>query len=448
MAWYNPFSWRQNVLYEQVQGTHTYTLGSPDYGKFVSCFRGPYSDANVLTMFKTLPEVFAPIDGIARRVTAGKFVIRRISTDEIVYTKTRLNQLMEKPNPFQRWSDFIYNLVVYKYSGNRYVYTKIPKTLSATYENISSCWALPPQYTDIKLKSYHPDIFDMTSTSDLIDYYEVDWNGRSIKLTPNFVSHDSPLRIDEVDNGNPLKGISPIICDEYPMSNLCAVYEARNVIYVKRGPLGTIVSKKGDTSGLIPLTKTEKEQLINDMQASYGLSHGKSPYAITALPVEFIQHGASIKDLMPLEETTANAYTIASTLQYPKELLPSEKQSTYENQKNAEVGLYQNVIMREAKEICNILTDQWRLTQSGLYMDVTFDHLEILQEDKKLEAETFNLRSTSVLSLYNSGFITKNAGLVMLGQEEVEGFDVYSFDDPNRQQPINNNSNAANAPEN
>ena len=46
------------------------------------------------------------------------------------------------------------------------------------------------------------------------------------------------------------------------MSNLIAVYEARNVIYVKRGGLGFIVSKKTDATGSIALTDDEKEQLL------------------------------------------------------------------------------------------------------------------------------------------------------------------------------------------
>jgi Phage portal protein len=449
MAWYNPFSWRQNVTYQNVQGKHTYTLNSPDYGRFISCFKGAYSDANVLMMFKLLPEVFAPIDGIAKRVCNGRFVVKRVSNDEIVYSKKNLNRLLENPNPLQKWNDFVYNAIVYKLCGNRYIYTNIPDTLSFDYNNISSVWALQPQYTDIHLKSIQPDIFNITSSSDLIDYYQVDYNGRPIKIDPRFVNHDSPLNIDVADNSNPLKGISPLVADEYPMANLCAVYEARNVIYVKRGPLGAMVSRKGDESGMIALKQGEKDQVIQDIQSAYGLSHGKSPLAIIGEPVDFLKYGADIKDLEPFQETMVSSYAIASTLSYPKELLPSEKQSTYENQKSAEIGLYQNVIIKEGKELASILTKAWGLLDQGLYIDVSYDHIEILQADKKLEADTFNTKSTAITNLYNQGFITKNQGLVMLGQEQVDGFGVYVFNDPNRQSQSQTNTNVTtNAPTN
>lgn len=451
MAWYNPFSWKRGVVYENIGGTHTYTLTTPEYGEFRSCFRGGNSDANVLTMFKTLPEVFAPINGIASRVCNGRFVVKRMSNDEIVYSKTELNKLLDSPNPFMRWGQFVYNAIVYKYSGNRYIYAKVPSTMSMSYKNISALWLLPPQYTQIHLKSQHPDFFDITTTSDLVEKYQVDWNGRNVFLDPRFVSHDTPIHIDACDTDSPLKGISPIVADEYPMSNLCAVYEARNVIYVKRGALGAIVSKKSDASGLISMTPSEKISVINDMQGSYGLSAGQSPFAITDVPVEWMGFGMSIKDLEPFTETKVCADAIAASLQYPPELLPSgEKQTAYANRHSAEKSLYQNVIINDGKEICNLINNLLNLREDGLYIDVSYDHIEVLQEDKKAAADTFKVKTESVIKLFDKGFITKNRGLVLLDEEEVSGFDVYSYNDPNKPKPIiqQNNPNEPGPSEN
>lgn len=433
MAWYNPFSWKQRVTYENLQGTHTYQLNNPDFGQFVSCFRSANSDANVLRMFKLLPELFAPMDGIASRVCNGRFVVKRMSNDEVVYSKTALNKILQQPNPMQKWNDFVYNSIIYKLAGNRYIYAKVPSSLSFDYTNLTGLWLLMPQYTQPIPKSTYPDIFDITSISDLVDRYEVDWNGRTIPISPKFVIHDSPLYVDYTDADNPLKGISPIVADEYPMSNLCAVYEARNVIYVKRGALGAVVSKKGDASGLIPLTPGEKTQAREDFQDTYGLSHGKSTVAITALPVEWMSYAMSIRELEPFRETEASAHAIASSLRYPVDLLPSNKGATFENQKRAEIGLYQNVIIQEGKDLCTQINALLQLEQQGLYLDVTYDHIEVLQEDKKAEADTFDTKTKSVTLLYDKGFITKNTGLVMLGQEENPDFNHYSFNDPNKQ---------------
>jgi phage portal protein BeeE len=434
MAWYNPFSWKSPVAYQEVQGKHIYTLNSPDYGKFVSCFRGGYSEENILRMFKMLPEVFAPLDGIASRVCNGVFTVRRKSNDEIVYSKNELNKLLSQPNPFQTWHQFLYTAIIYKYVGNRYIHAKVPSVYSdVSYKNITGLWLLPPQYTQIIPKNPQPALYDTTSKADMIERYEVSWNGRKIEVLPQYVSHSSPVAVDPTDTESPFKGISPLICDEYPMSNLIAVYEARNVIYVKRGGIGALVSKKGDESGLISLTKSEKEQVRADFNNTYGVTGGKDPLIITDVPLDYLQISMSIRDLEPFKETQTSANAIAASVKFPRELLPAETQPTFSNMQTAEKSVYQNVVIKEGNEICSELNELMKLDEAGLYLHVSFDHVEALQEDKKAAADVFNTKATSVVNLYDKGFITKNRGLVMLGEEEVDGFNVYSFNDPNKQ---------------
>ena len=85
------------------------------------------------------------------------------------------------------------------------------------------------------------------------------------------------------------------------MSNLIAVYEARNVIYVKRGGLGFIVSKKTDATGSIALTDDEKEQLLKQNFEKYGVRKGQVPYGISDADIDFVRTNLSIAELQPFE---------------------------------------------------------------------------------------------------------------------------------------------------
>lgn len=55
------------------------------------------------------------------------------------------------------------------------------------------------------------------------------------------------------------------------ISNLVAVYEARNVIYVKRGGIGFLVSLKRDETGSTAMEPKEKREIEDYLDKSYGL---------------------------------------------------------------------------------------------------------------------------------------------------------------------------------
>ena len=48
-------------------------------------------------------------------------------------------------------------------------------------------------------------------------------------------------------------GRSRLDSQKYTVSNIIAVYEARNAIYVKRGALGLIVNQKKDADGTVAM---------------------------------------------------------------------------------------------------------------------------------------------------------------------------------------------------
>ena len=76
------------------------------------------------------------------------------------------------------------------------------------------------------------------------------------------------------------------------------------------------------------------------------------------------------------------------------------------------------------------------IKELGLKIRVRFDHVEALQQDQKLNAETQKLITETYTTLYEKGHITKNQMLVELGLSEIPNGDYYISKEPNK--PVEN----------
>lgn len=445
MSWWNPSTWFNSAKYEYVAGNHTYTLTDPSTAAlFTSAFRGGYAAESYINAALAVPEFFAVQDAITSRIMNGKFYVRRKSDGkDITDLRPHLKRLLEQPNPLQKGDDFRYAMAFYKIvAGNRYTYKKTSRLLADDYTGVQTLWQLRPQVTNIKLKSPRPEIFSITSTSDLIDKYLTSEDGRQIQIDPEFVLHDSDLGFS-VD-GELIKCTAATRAMEYPISNLCAVYEARNVIYVKGGPRVAIVSKKADSLiGSVALTPSEKKEVLDDLHKGYGLQHGKSPIAITGTPVDSIKIGANIAELLPFEETRACMYAIAAVQGVPKSVLPGEKGVTFSNAKEEEKGLYINRVIPEAQEICDVYNKILGLENEAFEIAVSFEHMEVLQADRLKQAQASKTETDTALIRYRAGMITKNKCREEMGEDKVTGEDYYYIDDPQRIENEQQNNGAA-----
>ena len=170
-------------------------------------------------------------------------------------------------------------------------------------------------------------------------------------IDPSLVIHykDINMRL----NSSYLKGRSRLETQRYPIANLVAVYEARNVIYVKRGALGLLISKKYDADGSLPLTDKEKRNIRKEWNDNYGLTNDRSQMSIVDVPTEFVRINMSIQELMPFEETLADAIQIAGIYGIPSVLIPRKDMAKYDNQDIAEISVYSNIVIPEARKFCD-----------------------------------------------------------------------------------------------
>ena len=257
---------------------------------------------NFIEMFKTIPEVFWPIDYIAKRISEAHFDLKRVKDDSLVWcNRLGADTILKQPNPIMTWREIVYQHFVYKLAtGNAFFRASMPETVTADaikFQWCSNYWSLPAHLVEVKPMeySYGVPIFGIANIDELIKGYTLNLDAYSGLTIPYWqIWHDRD-GIPEMIRGNGyLKAESRLLSVKKPIANLIAVYEARNVIFLKRGALGFIVAQKEDPTGTVALEPSEKEELHKEFNSKYGLEEGKSPFAITDIPVNFIKTSSSI----------------------------------------------------------------------------------------------------------------------------------------------------------
>lgn len=397
-------------------------LGSVDYRGIDNPLTGGNAARNFLELFDCVPEIFAPIHAIASRIANADFQLRKYSNDQVVYNNEDWNRLFNTPNPLQNFRELIYEAVVYELvTGNEYMYFNTPSQIGNKYQNVAAIWNLPADQIE-PIANSSLNLFKSTEIEEVIRRYKLD--------DKNFFEPKDVLHIRAINlswKARKIKGRSPLLSADKAIANLIAVYEARNVIYTKKGALGAIVSRKGDASGLQPLTKGEKQRVMDDFQWTYGITGNRNPYAITDQPLDFIKFGSSIQELEPFEETLADAAAIYGALNVPFELAPKLKGETFANQLTAERSMYENTVIPKANMYMQSLTNQLGFNEAKLYLHASFEHVTALQENKKEKAVVDKTNGDTYLQRFISGVCTLNEWVISTGNEKVNNNPLYDL---------------------
>ena len=386
------------------------------FGRF-----SPFATKNFYTTFKEIGEVQFPVNFICTRAKNANFVLKKWSDDSVVWDNERINKFLEKPNPLYSFKDLLSFYIQMKLVlGNAFLFANVNP---AMYRNIwkycDSYYILPTQHTEIKQKQ--ANIFSIDNVSDLVYYYQLNYGvGVGVaKYDPKIVLH-SRDSFDFANINDNLMGFSRLGSQKYTLANLIAVYEARNVIYTKRGALGAIISKASDDSGTVALTKTEMEELQEEFQKEYGLNNKKKLLQLSRFPIDFVSFGATIENLKPFEETLEDAVQIAGIFGVNKELIPRRDNSTFNNQEAAEISAYNNTIIPMVSVFLSEINDFLGLNDSGFYIDASWENVSVLQKGKKEEQERKKVVSERCSIDFRNSIITLNDWRAELDMEAIE----------------------------
>lgn len=369
---------------------------------------------NFLELFRSVPEVFWPIDYIAKRISEAHFDLKRVKDDSIVWcNRNHVDTILRQPNPVMSWRELVYSHFVFKFcTGNAFFRAAMadtfgPDTLKCQY--CSNFWELPADKMRVIPMQYNfgIPIFGIATIDELIKGYRLGMDPYSTLTIPTHqIWHDRDGLPDMTHNSTFLMAQSRLMSQKKPIANLIAVYEARNVIYVKRGAVGFIVANKVDESGTVALKPSEKKEFQDNFNGQYGLTEGKSPYVVTDVPMNFIRVNASIQELMPFDETLEDAIKIASVFGIPAVLVPRKDQSTFSNQESAEQSVYTSTIIPAAKRFCEELTRFLGLEKKGYYIDCDFSDVACLQVGNKEREQVKTMAFDRKIKQFHAGLCT------------------------------------------
>lgn len=387
---------------------------------------------NFLTLFRTVPEVFWPIDFLASRIAGANFVVKRTNDDSVVWRLSHpVNGILNNPNCLMGWYEFIYNHFVYKLAtGNAYVRAAMGAHLAPDALKWKYCdtyWNLPSNRVDVEQAKQGNTIplFGCTpgGIDDLIAGYTLHYGGLACELIPTWqVWHDRDSLPFYGGKVGFLKSMSRLAPLKKPIANLIAVYEARNIIYVKRGGVGFIVQEQQDKAGTVAMTSAEKKDFVKELTENYGFGDGQFPFGVSNIPMSFVRTNLSISELQPFDETLADAITIAGAYGIPSVLVPRKDQSTFSNQATAEKAVYSSVVIPLAKRFCKDFTTFLRMEEGGskYYLDCDFSGVDCLQEGLKEAEEVKKIINDRCLEQFNRGLITLNDWRGQIGEAMIE----------------------------
>lgn len=368
---------------------------------------------NFIELFRTIPEVFWPINYLARRISEAHYDLKRTKDDSIVWcNRLNVDSILRQPNPVMSWRELVYQHFVYKFAtGNTFLRASMPDAYTEDAIKCLFCdnyWVLPSNRVKVVPMEYGygVPIFGIAKKEELIKGYKLEIEPYSGLTIPYYqIWHDRDGLPEYLIRDTFLKANSRLLALKKPIANLIAVYEARNVIYVKRGGLGFLVSQKKDETGTLALDPDEKQALRDEMN-KYGIREGQSPYGITDVPITFVRTNLSISELQPFDETLEDAIKIAGAYDIPAVLVPRKDQSTFSNQDAAEKSVYTGTIIPSAKRFCEELTAFLGLDKKGYYLDCDFSDVACMQTGLKDSESVKTMAFTRMLNAFNAGLCT------------------------------------------
>lgn len=367
------------------------------------------------------PVVQAVINIKAEAFANIRFKVKDLKTGEEIpledYDKDggKLHNLIGQPNPLQSTYEWLRQMKVnYEVFGNAYVYASLPIGWENrfTYRDINVLNNLPP-YCMTKVLT--GKWLDATKKDEIIANYVFNgFNGNKKPINTNSILHLNNVNIKFDQSFT--DGKSDLLALQKPISNIIYAYESRNVLIRKRGALGVLTSeKKDDVMGSLPMDDKEIKA-VQDAFKNYGLLDDQFSHIISPMPLKYQRMAMSVKELMLFEEIEADAIAVAVAKGVPELLVKYYvKGGTFENMDASEKRLYDSTIIPESQDFMVGVNNFLKTKEMGIKLLGTYDHLNVLQENKKEEAETNSEKERTALSAFKIGAIVYDDYLNAIG---------------------------------
>jgi hypothetical protein len=301
-----------------------------------------------------------------------------------------LNDLITQPNAVQSWSDIVYSMSVQDalYSN---VVAYAPKR---SFDIRNLMVVLPNNKIRINLSGKKLKQMDKEN---LIDSFLFTYDDGATEL----ITWEEAVYLTTADGMNIVKPISRIDSLRFPLSNIQAQYNKRNVLLENLGAIGILSAQNSDMGGAIPMTPEERTKIQRDWYRRQ-----KDEIMITESNVTWNPMSYPTRDLMLFEELTADVIAIIDTFGMNYNLFSSDKGSTFSNVRDSLKMVYQDTIIPETQAMYDSIMHQFGLSQQGYYLEASFDHVPVLQEDEMQKSQAQKIEVDSYSILLKDGIIT------------------------------------------
>jgi phage portal protein BeeE len=340
-----------------------------------------------------IPELRAVIDKRASMMSAAMPCLYDKDGNKV--EKHWIYDLIAKPNPTQSWSDVIYCLSV-----NDALYSNSFAFAPARTLGVRNLIVpLPSHKMQIKLSGKTLKQMDIDG---LIEGYKFAYDDEYYE---NFTVEEI-LYLCTTDGMNIINPSSKIETLKYPLSNIKAAYNKRNVLLENLGAIGILSAQKTDMAGAMPMDPQEKKNIQMDWYR-----RSKDELIITEAQVDWKPMSFPTRDLMLFEEMTADKLAIIDAYGLNANLFSSEQGSTFTNVRDSIRMVYTDTIIPETQQMYDAICQQWGLSDEGYYLEADFGHLKVLQEDEERIARVQSTKADTLQKIINMG--------VPLSEEEI-----------------------------
>lgn len=347
----------------------------------------------------------------------GKSILVDDAGNALEGPKARLYQrLIDKPNIFENRASFKMRQNIFLGSfGWYFEYLELPLGMGPEFIQRR---ILDPRFCDIQWK--HKTLFGVTDPSELIIRFQYTENGATRVITDleNLFIYRHP-NVMSVNNG--ILPESPLKTLKYPINNSIINYKSRNRLIKK--PFGVLSGDKSDNISNIPLTAKERLELNRTYRESYGTEFDdQEDLIIASSRLNFTPFMPPIKDMQLLELLKSDSAVICDVMGYEYDLLARDLGGVaLNNKREAGKNLYQNHIIPESRNQDEQESDNLRRFISGINVRTTFDHLDVMQEDKKQSSEALRNDVQALVLAFKNNQCTYDAMVKRIGLSEPQG---------------------------
>jgi len=334
-----------------------------------------------------IPELRTVVDRRANMMASGVPVLYDLEGN--IVEKHWVLDLIKNPNPIQSWADVIYSLSV-----NDALYS------------VSFAYAPKRSFNIVNLMVPLPsNRIKVFTTGTKIKQMDADGWIEKVQMcysddTKEDFTLDELVYLITTDGLNLVNPSSRIESLKFPLSNIKAQYNKRNVLLENIGSIGILSAKNSDIGGALPLTPEEKRDIRNDWYA-----RSKDEIIITEADVEWNAMSFPTKDLLLFEELDADKRAIIDVYGLSVYLFSQEKGATFSNVKEGIKMTYTDTIIPETEQMYAVISEQLGLDAEGLCLKPDFSHIPALQHDDLAVASALNTRADALIKIATAGVV-------------------------------------------